>query len=109
MLGFSLGHFFYSTILSSISSSTTFSSFAMWGAIVLVEWFSRGHYLKIMLQTVMRYQLYLCSIHSLSAIACAYHNPMIYVGGIYIRVVKSILTAILLTMHKSQAGFDPPR
>ena len=33
------------------------SSFAMWGATILVEWFIPGHYLYLMLQTVMGYQL----------------------------------------------------
>ena len=33
------------------------SSFAMWGAAVLVEWLSPGHYLYLMLQTFMGYQL----------------------------------------------------
>ena len=43
--------YFYSTILSSIFSSTIFSSFAMWGATVLVEWFSPGHKFLIYVQS----------------------------------------------------------
>ena len=42
-----LTHFFlYSTILSSILGVTSFSSFEMWGATVLVEWFSPSQYCK---------------------------------------------------------------
>ena len=36
-------------------------SFVMWGAAVLVEWLSPGHYLYLMLQTVMGYQLKVCA------------------------------------------------
>ena len=32
------------------------SSFAMWGAAVLVEWLSPGHYLYLMLQTMIGYK-----------------------------------------------------
>ena len=37
-----------------------FLSLAMWGAAVLVEWLSPGHYLYFVLQTLMGYQLLVC-------------------------------------------------
>ena len=49
--------FFIQPSFPSSRGCTTFLSFAMWGATVLVEWFSPEYYLNLMPQIEMGYQV----------------------------------------------------
>ena len=53
--------YFFLTILSSISSFPV-RALQCGGATILVEWFIPGHYLYLMMQTLMGYQLYIIVI-----------------------------------------------
>ena len=48
--------FFFAPSYPPSRAVLLFLSFAMWGATRLVEWFSPGHYLNLMLETVTGYQ-----------------------------------------------------